>query len=174
MASRKLFDPHFRETVVLLIGYSNDRATGIIINRPTELRLADVLSAVKGLKGRKDVVYYGGPVENRRMTMLLRSAEKPDESGHVFADVYASASKNTLESALNANKTDKQFRLYSGYAGWMPRQLDRELARGDWLVVAADAGSIFEKKPSAVWPELIRRGAEMEVRDSGAARFVAR
>jgi putative transcriptional regulator len=166
VASRRLADPRFRETVVLLISYGADGATGVIINRPTGVRLVDMLSSVQGLKDRADVVYYGGPVEGNRMLMLIRSGQRPEGSGSVFEDVYFSSSKNTLENMLNAHKTAKQLRVYAGYAGWLPRQLDGEVSRGDWLIVGADARSIFEKKQSEVWPELIRRGAEIQVWDS--------
>lgn len=165
VASRRLADPRFRETVVLLISYGDDGVTGLIINRPTEARLADMLPSVQGLKGRADVVYYGGPVEGHRMLLLVRSGERPEGSGPVFRDVYVSSSKNTLENMLIAHKTAKHLRVYAGYAGWMPRQLDGEVSRGDWLIVTADARLIFEKKPSEIWPELIRRGSEIQVRD---------
>jgi len=165
VASPRLVDPRFQETVVLLIGYGDDGASGVIINRPTEVRLVDLLPSVKGLKDRADVVYYGGPVEGHRMLMLIRSGEKPEGSGSVFGDVYFSSSKNTLESMLKARKTANKLRVYAGYAGWMPQQLDREVSRGDWFIVSADARSIFEKKPSEVWPELMRRGTEIQVWD---------
>ncbi len=174
VASRRLVDPRFQETVVLLISYGADGATGVIINQPTEVRLVDLLPSVQGLKGRADVVYYGGPVEGNRILMLIRSGEKPEDSRRVFGDVYFSSSKNTLESLLNAHKTAKQLRLYAGYAGWMPQQLDGEVSRGDWLIVHADARSIFEKKPSEIWPELIRRGAEIQVRDDNKPDFAKR
>lgn len=174
VASRRLVDPRFQETVVLLISHGADGASGVIINRPTEVRLVDLLPSVQGLKDRADVVYYGGPVEGHRMLMLIRSGEKPEEAGRVFGDVYFSSSRNTLENMLNAHKTTKQLRVYAGYAGWMPQQLDGEVSRGDWLIVRADARSIFEKKPSDVWPELIRRGAEIQVRDDNKPYFSKR
>jgi putative transcriptional regulator len=174
VASRRLVDPRFQETVVLLISYGADGATGVIINRPTEVRLVDLLPSVQGLKGRADVVYYGGPVEGHRILMLIRSGAKPEESGRVFGDVYFSSNKNTLESMLNAHKTAKQLRLYAGYAGWVLQQLDGEVSRGDWFVVRADARSIFEKKPSEIWPELIRRAAEIQVRDDNKPDFAKR
>jgi putative transcriptional regulator len=174
VASRRLADPRFRETVVLLISYGDAGVTGIVINRPTDARLADVLPSVQGLKGRTDVVYYGGPVEGHRMLLLVRSGERPAESDRVFGDVYVSSSRNTLEKMLTAHKTVKQLRVYAGYAGWMPRQLDGELLRGDWFIISADARSVFEKKPSELWPELIRRGSEIEVRDGNRRDFAER
>jgi putative transcriptional regulator len=174
VASRRLADPRFRETVVLLISYGDGGVIGIIVNRPTEVRLVDMLPSVQGLKGRADVVYYGGPVEGHRMLLLVRSGERPEGSDHVFGDVYVSSSRNTLEKMLTVHKTVKQLRVYAGYAGWMPRQLDGELLRGDWFIISADARSVFEKKPSELWPELIRRGSEIEVRDGNRRDFAER
>jgi putative transcriptional regulator len=172
VASRTLVDPRFQETVVLLIDYSTTTgATGLIINRPTRVSLAELLPSVQGLKKRTDVAYYGGPVEGYRMIMLIRSSQKPEESGHVFGNVYVSVSRNTLERLIGPDKRKKQFRMYSGYAGWSAGQLDREVLRGDWLVVLADAPSIFEKKSSDLWQELFRRGSAIQVRNQGASRI---
>lgn len=163
VANSTIADPRFQETVVLLIGYDASGATGLIINRPTKVSLAEILQSVQGLKKRSDVIYYGGPVEGQRVLMLIRSDEKLEESDNVFLNVYVSISKNTLERMIGAHKTLKQLRVYSGYAGWLPGQLNREVSRGDWYLVNADADSIFEKKSSEIWHELIRRSSAIEV-----------
>ncbi len=163
VASRGLLDPRFRETVVLLIDYSATGATGLIINRPTKVALAEALPSIPGLKKRSDAIYYGGPVENNIILMLIRSGEDPEEAVHVFGDVYVSASRNTLERMIGSQKTEKQLRTYSGYAGWMARQLDWEVSRGDWLIIPADARSIFESDASGIWLELMRRGSAIQV-----------
>ncbi len=164
VASRNLSDPRFRETVVLLIDYGAGGATGIIINRPTKVTLAEALPSMPGLKKRSDIVYYGGPVENNILLLLIRSGEKLEEAARVFGDVYVSASKNTLELMISSQKTEKQLRTYSGYAGWMAGQLDWEVSRGDWLIIHADAQSIFSSDASEVWHELIQRGSMIQVR----------
>ncbi len=164
VASRTIVDPRFIETVVLLISYDATGATGLIINRPTKMPLAKMLPSVQGLKNRSDVVYYGGPVENQRMLMLIRSDEKLEESDKVFANVYVSISAKTLDRMIGARKTQKQLRVYSGYAGWLPEQLDKEVLHGDWHVINADADSVFEKQSSDLWLELIGRSSAIEVR----------
>lgn len=163
VANRNLVDPRFQETVVLLIDYSAEGAAGLIINRPTKMPLSELLPSVPGLRERRDVAYFGGPVEGHRMLMLVRSGERPEESGRVFGNVYVSASRDTLESMIGSRKTDKELRVFAGYAGWMPRQLDREIMRGDWIIMSADEGSIFEKKPSEIWRDLFRQGAAIQV-----------
>ncbi len=120
VASGTIFDPSFQETVILLVGYDETGATGLIINRPTKIPLAKVLMDVPGLEKRSDVVYYGGPVEGQRMFMLIRSDQKLEGADRVFSNVYVSVSRNILELMIGANKTQKQLRAYSGYAGWLP------------------------------------------------------
>lgn len=163
VAGRAMADPRFQETVVLLIGYDDAGATGLIINRPSKVPLADMLMPMPGLKNRSDIVYYGGPVEGHRILMLIRSPEKLEEADKVFTNVYLSTSRNMLERMIGAHKTQKQFRVYAGYAGWLPGQLDREVSRGDWYILNADADSIFEKKSSEIWRELILRSSAIEV-----------
>lgn len=162
VATRNLIDPRFQETVVLLIDYSSKGAAGLIINRPTPVPLLELLPSVPGLK-KQTFVYYGGPVEGYRMLMLIRSDEKPAESVSVFGNVYVSSSKNTLEHLAGTDRKGRQFRIYAGYAAWSSGQLDREVAQGDWLVVLADAQSVFEKKPTEIWRELLRRGSAIQV-----------
>ena len=163
VAGRSIADPRFQETVVLLIAYGHAGATGLIINRPTKVPLTEMLPSMPGLNKRSDVIYYGGPVEGQRMLILIRSDEKLDESDKVFLNVYVSMSKNTLDRMIGAHKTQKQIRVYAGYAEWSPGQLNREVWRGDWYIIDADADSIFEKKESEIWQELIRRSSAIEV-----------
>jgi len=164
VAGRDMKDPRFAETVILLVEYGSNGATGLIVNRPTEVRLSSVLPDVKALEHRKDIVYIGGPVSQGQMLMLIQSKGKPEESKHVFQDIYVSGSQKVLEGMTGKTDTGRRFRVYVGYSGWAPQQLDRELGRGDWLLVEADVKTIFEKEPSQIWPELIRRGSAQWVK----------
>ena len=100
IASRGLSDPNFSESVVLLLEYDAKGALGLIVNRPTDVPLTDLLPEVEELKERSDVVYVGGPVSKNRIVLLMRSEQHPRESGRVFADTYVSSSMETLKHAL--------------------------------------------------------------------------
>ena len=168
VASRNLGDPRFRETVILLLSYDEQLgAMGLIINRPTKLLLSEVFPESKNLKKKKDSIYYGGPVEAHRMLLLIRSRTRPEGSAPVIEGVYVSTSNTVLERMINRRKKGKQFRVYAGYAGWSPGQLDGEIARGDWLVAPADENTLFDKKPSKIWKELFRRSSAILVRNDG-------
>ena len=157
VAGRRLMDPNFHKTVVLLIRYDPDGAMGLVINRPLQLKLSTVLPDIKELDQRKDTLYLGGPVEPARILLLLKSANPPEASIPVFDDVFISASPKVLQSLVRKPVEEERFHIYAGYAGWAPEQLESECARGDWHILKADAETLFDKKSSEIWPELIQR-----------------
>ena len=157
VASHRLADPNFSETVVLLFAYEPAGAMGVVINRPTDVRLGSVLRDVEELRNRSDPVYLGGPVAGNLLIFLVRAAEQPESSQPILDGVYVSGSRATLLKALNEDKSKKRVRAYAGYAAWAPGQLDREMARGDWHIAAADATTVFDMTASAMWPKLIQQ-----------------
>jgi putative transcriptional regulator len=159
VASRHLMDPNFSETVVLLIDYARNGAMGLVINRPTEVKLSAVFPEMEGLQQRTDTIYMGGPVGRNQILMLIRSSNQSEESRRIFEDIYVSSSLTVLEQMIDDAGAEKRFRVYAGYAGWAPGQLDHEVSRGDWYVLPADAETVFEKTPSDIWRELILRSA---------------
>jgi putative transcriptional regulator len=174
VASRQLRDPNFSETVVLLIDYNRHGATGLVINRPTELRLSTVLPEIKGLQQRTDTVNIGGPVARRQIHLLIQSGSQPKESSRVFKDVYVSSSRTVLQRMIDDADAGEKFRVYAGYAGWAPGQLYREVSRGGWHVLEADTETVFDRAPAEVWPELIRRASVQWVRPQSPARNVCK
>ena len=157
IAGRRLMDPNFRETVVLLIRYGKAGAMGLVINRPIQINLSAVIPDIKELEGSKETLHLGGPVEPNKMLLLMKSAKPPPESMLIFGDVYLSSSREELRRMIKSTNTDEKFRIYAGYAGWAPGQLEAECGNGDWHILEANATALFDKKPSEIWPELIHR-----------------
>ena len=159
VASRSLGDPNFSETVILLLTYEAHGAMGVVINRPTEVRLASVVTDVPVLRKRSDRIFVGGPVGGNLMVFLLRAAHRPEPSERIFADVYATGSVKALGQALSKSGKSSGLRAYAGYAGWGPGQLDMEIARGDWYVTGAEAATVFDMPAADIWPKLIERSS---------------
>ena len=157
VASPKLKDPNFNKTVVLLLRYSKDGASGLVINRPLNVKLSTLLPDIKDSEHRDKPLYLGGPVEPNKMLLLVKSATPPPGSLPVFKDVYVSASREELQRLIKSTSKDEKFKIFAGYAGWAPRQLEAERDRGDWHVFKADAETVFDKKFSGIWQELIHR-----------------
>ena len=159
IASRRLLDPNFSESVVLLLEYDAKGALGLIVNRPTDLQLTELLPEVGELKNRADIVYVGGPVSKERIVLLLRSDQHPEGSGRVFADTYVSSSMETLKTAVALSGKGGTFHAYVGFAGWGPGQLDGEVSRGDWHVSPAEEAMVFDRASEEIWPELIEKNS---------------
>ena len=156
VAGEHLRDPNFARTVVLLLNHGDRGARGVIINRKSDVKLAAVFPRISGLHQRPDTVYVGGPVARNQLLMVLRSDRPRRAAEHVVDDIYLSSSQQVLVDALNRAAA---VHVYAGYAGWAPGQLDREVARGDWHVLPADADTVFSDRPAKVWQELIEKGA---------------
>jgi len=157
VASRDLRDPNFSEAVVLLVAHGPHGTMGVIVNRPSDTRLATVLPDLEGLRRRPDVVYLGGPVITNLVLLLIRSPRAPQDALAVFDNVYASGSLTALKEVLRRRDASKLFRAFAGHAGWAPGQLEGEVARGDWYVTPAEADMVLTATPEKLWERLIQR-----------------
>ncbi len=173
VAARGLRDPNFDQSVVLLLEYSSDGAMGVIVNRPTEMKLSLLLPNAEGIDDRPDFVYEGGPVMPGGMLVLLRTEEEIEDARRVLDDVQATPSREVLESRIASGFPPERMRAYFGHAGWAPGQLDAEVARGGWLILAADADAVFDAEPSELWHRLIRRDSDLVVSLDGGTPFPA-
>jgi len=157
VASAELRDPNFRETVVLVTHPREGAPWGVIINRPLEHRLSEIFTEFESLKVRKDVLFFGGPVTPDGLVFLVRSSQPPPRAVAVLRDVYFIGDIEWIEGLLQRPEPTRGLRVYAGYSGWGPGQLQAEIARGGWHVLPADAATVFETDPSSIWPELIKR-----------------
>ncbi len=164
VASRNVEDPRFRETVILLIKYDSEGAMGLIVNRSTDARLSEVFSEIKGLQKRNDTFFVGGPVGLNQVFVLIRSKHPPDESLLIPRDIYITSNIDSFKRIVENAEADERFRVYAGYAGWSPGQLEMEVSRGDWHIIKADAETIFDRDPSSIWQELIVRSSGTQVK----------
>ena len=126
---------------------------GLVVNRPTDIPPARVFPKLKARPAR---LYLGGPVSTTGVFGLLRASQPTGDYRHIVEDVYLVAERSRLEPLLPSAADGTRFRLYLGYAGWGPRQLERETAQGAWHVLQADSALIFDPDPESVWPRLIR------------------
>lgn len=161
VAGRRLRDPNFYKTVVLIVEHGPEGAMGVVVNRPSSVTVAHALAEHFQLPETDDVVYVGGPVEPAALFVLhnapeLDTAERPVVPG-LFVGSSAGVFESVVRSSADADNSGVQFRIFSGCAGWGPGQLEGELARGDWHVVPATADSLFESDPYQMWDEQLHR-----------------
>ncbi len=159
VASENLIDSNFSESVVLLIEFDRYGTRGLIINRPTKVKLSEALPKIKELPQDRDTLFLGGPVATNQISILIQSSNQPEKSVHVFQDVYASSSWEAIQQMTDSKDNAKKYRAYAGFAGWIPGQLEKEISRGDWHVLSADPETIFKMKSSEIWIEMIHRSS---------------
>ncbi len=153
VATKGMKDLRFSGAVIFMLEYGTSGALGLIINRPHKIDGSKVLPEVKGAP---DTIYFGGPVDAHRLWILIRAASPPAGARHIFEDVYANSSIELLRRLIDDKEMAEAFRVYTGYAGWAPMQLDKEILSGGWRVLSGDVEAIFSEEPAGVWPELIR------------------
>jgi putative transcriptional regulator len=166
VARRGLPDPNFRETVVLVTQPRQGGPFGVIINRPLEQRLSELLSEFESLKDRKDVLYFGGPVKPDGLVFLVQAATSPPRGLSVLKDVYLTGDTELIEKLLKRADPTRGLKVFAGYSGWGPGQLQREIERGDWHIMPANAATVFEKDARGIWPRLIKRAGVRKTRHS--------
>ncbi|HZR45497.1 MAG TPA: YqgE/AlgH family protein, partial [Candidatus Manganitrophaceae bacterium] len=130
VADPRLADLNFRESVVLIVRHGSDGTIGVIINRPT----AEPLSGLRDLPlpgTAPGFLFFGGPVSPDRVSFLVQTGHPVSESA-VLEEVYFTFDPAKIPGLL---KESKRFRVYVGYAGWGPGQLEGELNRGDWRLL---------------------------------------
>jgi len=145
VAKPGLTDPNFRETVVLVTQSADSSTVGVILNRPTPGKHEKTGEAVS----------FGGPVMREVLVALYRAERAPEAAAfHVLKGVYLTMHPQNIEPLPG---TRGERRLFAGFAGWAPGQLESELARDDWFVLPASAELLFRKNTSGMWEELVRK-----------------
>jgi putative transcriptional regulator len=130
---------------------------GIILNRRTQVPASRVFEDWKEAKGHSEPVFLGGPVERMGALALLRSRASLDKAHRVLGDVHATSDQRLLGKQLAAGAPPERFRIYLGYAGWAPDQLDNEIDLGAWHVFPGTPDLVFDREPETLWDRLIRK-----------------
>jgi putative transcriptional regulator len=167
VANPKIIDPSFSRTVILLIHNERKGSTGLIINRPTSVSLSEKFPIIKEHLTETDHIFSGGPVFSKTLTLLFQSKLPPSGMIPVLDNIYVSRDMDLLANLPMSTILDRRFRIYSGYAGWGPGQLQAEIIRGDWRIVRTGTDVIFEGDNDIIWEEMLKRSRKRSVqRDS--------
>lgn len=149
-----LTDPNFFHTVTYICEHSEEGAMGIVINRPTELLLADIFEQLEITISESCIagqtVYIGGPVQGDRGFVLHDSATEWDSTLKITPDISITTSLDILE-AIATGKGPQQTLVALGYAGWGAGQLEQEITQNAWLNGPAESAIIFERPSKERW-----------------------
>ncbi len=150
-----LADPNFAGTLTLVCEHNEQGALGFIVNRPTEIRAADVFSQYTELTEgnpfvQSAVLYAGGPVDPER-GFVLHSAERQWDATLRVSDSISVTASNDILTAIARGEGPERFLILLGYAGWGPGQLEEEISANAWLTTEADPAIVFDLPPEQRW-----------------------
>jgi putative transcriptional regulator len=154
LATPHLTDPNFKQTVVLLFAHTAEGAMGVIVNRPSNRFLREVLDSAglecpeATLRGQR--VFAGGPVQSESGWVVFEGDDPLAESFEITETLRVTGSVDVFK-ALLADKSRGRLMFLLGYAGWSPGQLDAEIESGSWLPVPADPATVFEVPVEDRW-----------------------
>lgn len=156
IASPMLGDPNFRRTVVYVLDHRVDGSVGVVLNRPSDVTLLDVLPQWFDLASAPRTLFVGGPVETNAALCLAEARAGASPSG--WTEVSGPVGLADLDTDPGAVERDlHQVRVFAGYAGWGAGQLAEEIADGAWLVVAGHAADVFADPGGDLWRDVLRR-----------------
>jgi putative transcriptional regulator len=153
LSAASLWDPNFRKTVVLIGHHDDEGAVGVVLNRSTEVSVAEAVPPLADLVPPDEPLYVGGPVQPQA-AVVLADFEDP-----THAQILALGSIGFLPEEVEAGDVGgiRRARVYSGYSGWGPGQLEAELEEGSWIVEPALPEDVFAADPDGLWDRVLRR-----------------
>jgi putative transcriptional regulator len=156
VATPILGDPNFDRTVVLLLEHSHDGSVGLVLNRPSETDVAEPLPEWDDVTTVPAVIFVGGPVAQSAVIGLARCDPgrhpmgwRPVGGGIAIVDL--------ADGPPDGATPVDALRLFAGYAGWGPGQLEAEIDAGAWWVVDASPDDALSPDPEHLWSEVLRR-----------------
>ena len=154
VAGSSLVDPNFRHTVVLLGDHGDEGAMGVVLNRRSDATVGDAVPPLAALVGADELIFLGGPVQPEAVVVLADFAEPERARELVFDRVGFLPGELDDAAALGELHA---VRVFAGYAGWGPGQLEVELEEGSWLVFSPRRSDVFTERPGELWGDVLRR-----------------
>ena len=150
LANGSLFGDVFRQTVVLMAEHDENGALGFVLNRPTPM-IVDRDESPASLDVVDPTVFSGGPVQQGLLSVIAEFVA-PEHSTKLIFD-----SVGFLNLDASEVTAVRRARVFAGYSGWGPGQLEREIEEGSWVITLATSDLVFDVGPSDVWREALRR-----------------
>jgi putative transcriptional regulator len=153
VASPALVDPNFARTVALITEHNDEGAMGIVLNRPSETAVQDVVPDLATAAG-EGPIFIGGPVQPQALVVLAEFADPEAAAWIVVADVGFVAAET---DHADLERVIRRGRVYAGYSGWGAGQLEAELEEEAWIVEPPLPAELFPEDPEALWHDVLER-----------------
>lgn len=153
ISAAALVDPNFRRTIVLIGEHNDDGALGVVLNRPAPVTVDEAVPVLSSLVSPGDPLFVGGPVQPEA-AVVLAEFEHPEDSG-----LLVMGSIGFMLGELEPDSIDgiRRARVFAGYSGWGPGQLEDELEERAWITEPAVPEDVFASSPEVLWQSVVRR-----------------
>jgi putative transcriptional regulator len=154
VATPALFDPNFRRTVVLVGEHGDEGAMGLVLNRPSDVTVGEAVPPLADVAGGDSIVHVGGPVQPEAVLVLAEFDDPEAAATIVVGDVGFASSEGELGEVAGVTR---RARVFAGYSGWGPGQLEAELEEESWLVEPAEGVDLFPEAGDDLFGAVLRR-----------------
>lgn len=156
VAAPALDDPNFERTVIFVLDHDEEGALGLVLNRASEVLVRDMVDRWTDLVADPPVIFGGGPVQPDAIVALGRSTVRVGPDGGALLDDQVRLVDLGADPALEAAELDR-VRVFAGYAGWGPDQLEDEIVQGAWFPLDAQPEDVFTDDPDGLWHRVLGR-----------------
>ena len=157
LASPGMHDSTFDRTVIFLLEHDESGSMGLVLNRPSDMLVSDALPGFD-LSIQPERLFLGGPVEQGTALVLAEPLDPAAPDMHFMVDGIGLLDLGAdLEPRLHLQRA----RVFSGYAGWGPRQLENELRSGSWIIAHSSPDDLWSTDHQRLWAKLVARQGKM-------------
>lgn len=141
LAKSELVDPNFDTTVVLICVYNKNGAYGLVLNRPSHMPVSEIFDGYSGFNKVKEIC-IGGPVQQDELQILQVTTSPMEGAYEVVPEVYVGGKWESINQIIEVDGAST--RLFLGYSGWGPEQLDFEIKSGAWEIYNVDVKRLLK------------------------------
>jgi putative transcriptional regulator len=159
LANTDLLEPTFRRSVIYIVEHNDGGTLGVVLNRPSETAVYNVLPQWAKLAAKPKTMFVGGPVK-RDSALCLATLRVGTDLGAVTGLRHVQGRIAMVD--LDADPDDvapvvEGLRIYAGYSGWTIGQLEGEIERDDWIVLSALPSDVLVEPRVDLWGRILRR-----------------
>ncbi len=158
VSTPSLLDPNFERSVVLLLDVDDNGALGVVLNRPSDVPVGEVLPAWGERASVPGVLFAGGPVSTDSALAVGALTPQPDDEPVGIRRLYDDVAIIDLDAPAElVVPALRGLRVFAGYAGWGSEQLEEEVAADSWYVLPSVPGDLFGAAPTDLRRQVLRR-----------------
>lgn len=152
--SGQLRGSFFQRTVLLICQHNAEGAFGLVLNRAAGSKVGEMIVADLPDTLKESPLYLGGPVQPTALSFLHSDNFILD--ANVMPNLSLGHELDTLVEIGESFSTQKKIKMFAGYAGWSPGQLEDEMKRKAWLIYPASLDLVFNTPPEKLWPVILQ------------------